>query len=530
MDPRNSPVDVPHMKLAKVGKDRDRKRGVAWLGARSASSFGGAGAGAGGAMGAGMSMSKLLMVLLVSGGASLGAWQMGNRLSAKSAAGAKPDAPRVFIDKGPRAYADASGVVKAERLIPNSLGYVNNDGLTDEQRAAKRAAEDAASRKAAEDARIQSDADAKKQAAEDARTASAPEPVAPGAPAAASALENAKKELAGGRFGGMSSSLGGGGALSGGAGLSGGISRSFGGMGGGGLGKGQDGVLSAFRNKAARPSLARTGARAHAASDRKGAAKEQLYATNVLSRGALAQRSVESVAAGADTAFAGSKDQGTKISGPGTGAGPQAGPVPTGNSDTSNQGGGAIDDSGSGGGGPACKDVNYEPDADGNCTKRTENPKGIDATPFKGELDLVAEILAGIAIASILLMGAKFLPPPYNLYATYALGTIIALAAITLIVMGAKIAVMEHGDYVTGGIIAAIGTFVGAMAVVTMGQATADAAALSEQAASDTFKIAGEQLAAPTPALASSVDSAAAASAVPGPIPLPSPEGLGLLV
>src|SRR5205823_3325397 len=133
----------------------------------------------------GMSLAKLLAILLISGTMTVGAWKVGGVLSGNAGAGGKPAGPKVFADKDSGKYADTSGAVKgAGNSIPNSLGYINNDGLTDEQRAAKKAAEDAAAAKAAADAKAQADADAKKKAADDAAAAAAANATPAAAPAA----------------------------------------------------------------------------------------------------------------------------------------------------------------------------------------------------------------------------------------------------------------------------------------------------------------------------------------------------------
>ncbi len=220
MDTQKSPiVDVPNLKLAKVGKDRDRKKaGGAWSGARAASSAfsgatGGAGmgvAGFGGLLTPGLSIAKILAMLLLSGGVIAGAMKLGMMSAANAAAAKSGDAPKVFADKD-ASKSDIAVFKGRKNSIPNSLGYVNNDGLTDEQRAAQKAAEDAAAAKAAADAQAKADADAKAKALADATAAGATP-----APAPVAAKEVPKVGLGGGKFGGMGS-LGSGGGGGGGA-------------------------------------------------------------------------------------------------------------------------------------------------------------------------------------------------------------------------------------------------------------------------------------------------------------------------
>ncbi|HXT00795.1 MAG TPA: hypothetical protein VN915_08995 [Elusimicrobiota bacterium] len=461
MDTQNSSVvDVPDLKLARVGAKREKKRGGAgWFGGRgAASAFSGA---AGGAGGAGMSLAKILTILLVSGGLSAGAWQLGNMMSGGSTTGNA--APKVFADKGgSQKYDDLSGVIKgSDRSIPNSLGYVNNDGLTDEQRAAKKAADDAAAAKAAADAQAKADADAKAKADADAKAASAtPDPTA----AAGDAAQGpAKPSLGGSRFGSMASSFGGGGGLSGGAGLSGGINRGFSSMGNMGN-KPQGGALAAFRTPtAAASSRASSPTRGH--SNAKGFAKQQLDMANGLSRTAAATGKSETASVGAATPFDNNASQGSVISGPGLGNGTQTGPADGGGSNNPSTGG-----SGPISGGAACANANFEPDASGNCVTTTAPPPGQDAAPYQGLLN-AAMILIGIvtvlSLVALMLSGTQYL----KTIALYFLGIVAALGA-AIAAIGVAIATMKHGDFMIGGILGVVGGFIAYSALASWGAAT----------------------------------------------------------
>ncbi|MFI5360637.1 MAG: hypothetical protein ACHQ49_01605 [Elusimicrobiota bacterium] len=495
MDTQNSSaVDVPNMKLAKVGTGRERKRGGAgWLGGRGAGSgfgaLGGAeaGAGAGGFLGTGMSLAKILAVLLVSAGVSAGAWKAGGMLAVSSATAGK-GAPKVFADKDSGKYADTSGVIKADHSIPNSLGYVNNDGLTDEQRAANKAAADEAARKAAEEAQRKADEDAKNKALADAKAAAA---AAPAAPAEAANSDSLKKGLTPGKFGGFSSSFGGGhgGGLSGGAGLSGGISRNFGSS--GDLGpKGQKGNLSAFAP--AKVASARAGAGGHSASGKN--AFGQLANTAATTRGASGTAQTETAATKAGSPFDGSNPGGSSIAGPGLGNGGATGPA---------DGGGSVNPGGGGGSnggpttpaGPACTQAGYQPDINGNCVP-ISTPTAVKDAPYQGLINAVM-ILMGIAAALSLLAVAL----RHTLWGTpWATAICLGIAAIGAVVsvMGIMIASMTHGDLVIGGIVGVIGAFISYSAIATMGMATTSTQLITGAARIAIASAVGEMLSAST--------------------------------
>src|SRR5258707_1356223 len=100
-------AEIPNFKLAKVGKEREPKRGGAgWWGAR------GAGSGFGGALGGsgvGMPLAKTLVMLAAVGVISAGAWQFGRVMGGGSVPGAGAS-DKIFADKGPRQAGDASDV------------------------------------------------------------------------------------------------------------------------------------------------------------------------------------------------------------------------------------------------------------------------------------------------------------------------------------------------------------------------------------------------------------------------------------
>ena len=468
MDTQDSSLlDAPHMKLAKVGKDRDRKRGGAgWLsGARAGSGFsgavGGAGAGMGGFMGTGMSLAKILMVLLVTAGVSAGAWKMGGMLANNSAADANTAPPKVFADKDSGKYADTSGVIKAENSIPNSLGYINNDGLTAEQRA-KKAADDAAAAaaaaKAEADAKAKADAEAKAKADADAKAAAT-------ADASAPAAGVPKIGLGSGKFGSFSSAFGGSGGLSGGSGMSGGIARNFAGMDGIGS-KGQKGDLSAFRN-ASKVATTKTATPTPGKSNAKGFAGRQLTDAYTGSRQALAAGTNESAAAGAGAPFDNNAGKGTTIAGPGVGNGTQTGPA---------DGGGGLNPGSGVGGGPISNPTScgngQQVDGNGNC-QNVSTPGGMNGAPYQS---LVNAVLLLLGVVTILTFMAKFMSKT-EFMKTYALQVCLLIAALGAIIamMGIMIMAMPHGDFVIGGIIAAVGAYVS----VTAFKALSDAGGIS---------------------------------------------------
>ncbi len=485
MDTQNpATVEIPNFKLAKVGKDRERKRGAAgWLsGGRGASGFGGAAGGAGAGGGAGLfglgtAATKALLTLLVSAIVSAGAWQYGKMVAAKYDVNQKGSASKLFADKDGGKYADTSGVIKDDNSIPNSLGYVSGstDGLTPEERA-KKAAEAEAARKAAEEAQKKADAEAAKQ------------PETPKSNVDANAVAESavpKKGLTPGKFGAFGASLGSGSGLSGGAGLSGGINRNFGAASGLGA-KGQNGALSAFRGSS-KPSSAAAPKALVSKSSAKGFAKRQLDNAFAQSRQATAAGKGETAASSAAAPFDNNPGGGNVIAGPGVGnttggnSGMASSPNPT------NTGGPTNDNSSNG---AACSSADYAPDQNGVCQKiATSAPKN-DA-PWQSLIKMAEILLAIIAVLAIVKLIVEKIPPygpvigQYIGYALIALGAIVTGLGIAIMAMG--------GDKMQGGIITAIGAFVTGMALWNSG-VLSSAAAVPNAAAGSSIQMAGDAL------------------------------------
>jgi hypothetical protein len=442
-------AEIPEFKLAKVGKGRERKRGgLAWFGARGA-----------GVAGSGMSLAKLLVTLLVVGGVSTAAWQMGSIFSVNTEVGARPADKKSYSDAAARKYDDLSGVIKTENSIPNSLGYVSgsSDGLTPEERA-KKAAADAAAAKAADDAQQKADANAQKNADD-------------GNPATADS-GGGKRHLSAGRFGGMRSSFGGGGSLIGGSGLAGGINGSFGGP---TLGaKVRGGPLAAFRA----PTKSQSSSVSHRAAGRssaKGFARQQLDGAAGASRQATGTSKSETASSGAASPFDASPAGGSVISGPGVGAGTSQGgadsiPSATGRS-------GPI----AGGATPACTN-GYEPDINGNC-QPISTPAAKNAAPYQWMIDAVKVLMGIVALLALYMLYLKYVAVPAAMTAAAAtLGAASpAIAALiaqitflghAILAVGALIAMMgvmiiaASGDIMMGGIITAIGGFIAASMLI----------------------------------------------------------------
>ena len=468
MDTQDSSIDAPHMKLAKVGKGRERKRGGAgWLsGARGTGSgfgaLGGAGAG-----GAGMSLGKILMVLLVSAGVSAGAWQLGGRLAGNSSSSSddKSAAPKAFASREPQKYADTSGVIKAENSIPNSLGFINNDGLTAEQRADKKAADDAAAAsaaKAAADAQAKADADAKAKALADAKAAATADASAGGG---AGAKEVPGKGSLGSKFGKLGSGFGSGGGLSGGAGMSGGIARNFGGGVDGSGGRGQKGSLGAMSNSATKVATTRSATPTARKSNAKGFLAPLQTVANMTGTASKAG-TAEGASSQAGTPFDNNAGRGTSIAGPGIGSGLQTGPSDGGGGLNPGNGGGPI------GGGGNCA-TGQQIDGNGNC-QNISSPTGMNAAPYQGLLNTVMLLLGIIAVLSMIAVALQ-----KTIWGTaWAMALILAIAAMGAVVaaMGIAIAAMPHGDFMIGAIVGVIGAYVAYSSIASMGMATSSAA------------------------------------------------------
>jgi hypothetical protein len=481
MDTQNSAVtDVPEMKLAKVGKGkRERKRGGAgWFGSKAGSGFsgalGGSGAGAAGVFGAagaegalgfgGMSLAKILLALLVGGGLSAGAWQIGKCFSGDQGGVGAPT-KKVFSDKGGQ-YADTSGVIKPENSLPNSLGYVSGslDGMTPEERAKKATAAAEAARKAAE-----ADEAARKAAdEEEARKAKDASPagrsaVDPGALAGLDAAQNGfGANRGGGRLGGGLSGLGGlnggRGAMAGGSGLSGGINQSF----GAGGQKGMGGSLASMRG-GSKPTTT-TGSRAALGKSKaKGFAKRQLDNAFTQSRQAVTAGKTETAASGAAVPFDGTNSGGgTSIGGgPGVTSG-------SGGGHGTADGGTPANSGGSGGGttsntntdpGPAC-DKGFNPNQDGVCVE-TKTEKAGGAPDYQWMIKLAQGLIAAVVILSLLCLAFK--GKAWFEAIAQAISVFIGILGVAIAALGIMI-MASSGDKVMGGIFIAIGALVAAVA------------------------------------------------------------------
>jgi len=438
--------DVPTFKLAKVGKDRDRKRGgAAWFnGGRGVGGLGGLGAGSEGAGGmfanlfGGMSLAKGALALLITGLLSAGAWQFGRMFSPTSA----PKGGKLFADKSSQKYSDTSDVVKGDNSIPNSLGYVSGslDGMTPEERA-KKAAEEEAARKAAEDA-------AKKKAEEDAAAAAAadkdkaPADATAGAAVGGSGAGMPSNPFSS-HFGGLSN------GLSGGAGLSGGIGQGFGGMGGGGLGsKGVNGNLSAMKAPAA-AATSRAAARPMTAASGKNLAFGQLKQASSASRSAAATSGDASAATASQPFDGGSNAGGTSIDGPGVGSGATSGSGVGGGANSPGDG-----PTGGGGGSTSCAD-GQETTANGCETVNT--PSGSNAEQSVTTMVEMAEammVLLAILAAIVLITEGKG-PLAFIAQAMKAI-----MVVMGIIIAGLGAAILMQGDTITGGIVTAVGAAV----------------------------------------------------------------------
>ncbi len=460
MDTQNqATMEIPNFKLAKVGKDRERRRGAAgWLnGGRGAgSAFGGAtgGFGAGGLLGAegglfGLSagLTKALLILLSSAAICAGAWQYGKMMSAKYNADQAGSGKKVFADKSASGkYDDLSGVIKEGNSIPNSLGYVSGsmDGLTPEERA-KKAAEAEAARKAAEEVQKKADEEAAKQAA-------ATPPSSPVDVNALAQAANAKAGLGSGKFGQFASGFGGGGGgLSGGSGLSGGIGRNFGGASDMGS-KAKSGAMSAFRTPARASSVSASRAPVPK-SNAKGFAKRQLANAITQSSQATAAGQGETAATSAAAPFDNNPGAGNAISGPGVGN--TAGGTPgTGSTPNTTNPSGSSTSNGSGSSGASCQS-GYAVDANGNCQQvATSGSK--NSASYQGLIDtakILMAVVAVLALIAIILDKLGYLAA----VAAYIKYVIMAIGAV---IMGLGVAILaQSGDMMIGGIVTAVGVF-----------------------------------------------------------------------
>lgn len=486
MDTHNSGVaEIPNFKLAKVGKDRERKRGGAgWLGARGAGSgFTGAVGGSGAAGVAGMGAVKTLIGLAIAASVSAGAWQFGRSFNPSVSAKAKPAVKRVFDSKDAQ-YADTSGVIKTETTIPNSMGYVSGslDGMTPEERAKKQAEEEAA--RVAEEAAAKKAAD--EQAKQDAAAPPASTAMDPATIASAMGGGKDKKALEAGKFGKLGSSLGGGlgGGLSGGSGLSGGINRNFGGGPELQAPKIKAGSMSAFRSPG-KPGYT-SGARAVTGTSKsKSFAKRQLDNAFAQSRQAMSAGKTENAAATAASAFDNNPGQGNVIAGPGLNNGAHQGTADGGTPNAPENSGGPLNsDSGA-----ACPS-GQAPDINGNC--QNINTSGTHKGADYQWMVTLAEVLLGvIAVLALICAFAKDLGITYE-YACI-IAKIIGVLGAAVSLLGIMI-LAASGDKIMGGILTGIGALVATVAFVWPETLTGPAPQVATKAAPMQFSAVGQHM------------------------------------
>lgn len=454
MDTNSAVAEVPNFKLAKVGKERDRKRGGAsWFGPRAGGfggALGGAGAGSGAGAGyfAGLAVLKTALIALLVGAVAAGAWEFGAHVGGGQDA-SRPKDKKLFDSKA-GSYADTSGVIKADNSIPNSLGYISGstDGLTPEERA-KKAAEEEAARKAAEDAQKKADEEAaakdKADASKAAEAAPAPAPSSAGMP-----------KLGQGKFGALSAGLGGGSHLSGGPGLSGGINGSFGGA--AGLGdkfKGQGGSMASMRN-ARKASMSTASKRAAGPSKSKGFAKRQLDNAFAQSRQATAAGKGETAAENAGAAFDNNPGQGSVIAGPGVGNGAGAGSSDSGGSLNPGNSGGPVAST------DPCSDSGMYVGPDGTCVNPNNGGGPKNDAPYQWMITLAEALLAIMMIFAVLCIACK--GKAWAEFVSDYASIIIGVLGGIICALGAAIIAMT-GDIMMGGIFAAVGGFCAATAL-----------------------------------------------------------------
>ncbi len=433
-------ADIPNLKLAKVGKDREKKRGgAAWLsGSASRGGFsaalGGQGGGSGflafleNALGArfALLLPKLLVAMLIS---SLGAGALVVGKSVKSAAQKNIVAlatPKPFLPKaaaGPKYNSSEQTGVADGR---GSVGMISEsyDGKTQAQRDADAAAAAKAQADAAAAAKAKADVDAKASVAppEQANALAGAPNIDPNALAAAAGAGAGGKGGKG--FGAFSTSLGG---ATSGAGLSGnfGFAKPMAsGLGGG----------NKIGNSTALPSMRASSSKTGSSLGRlknpgRGLAKAQLGRAAQLS-GAASRSSVpETMSQNASNAFhppISGSDQAISGSGAGTGgAGTGASSGPTQSGGGGGGGGGQGNPSlGGGGAGTNTQDIcdSIFPDggfvngSGGGCVcppgqdsqggNKCSSVHSDNATPWQGMVDM-AKIL--IILATILLAAAALM-------------------------------------------------------------------------------------------------------------------------
>ncbi len=462
--------DVPTFKVARVGKERKRKGGAfsflrggsgpraAWSGATGGSGAAGVGGGSAAALnGFGLTFSKTMIVIFATSVLGSGAI-LGGMLSASNSRPAAPTKPALFAQDKVKIEGDTSNLPSNANTIPNSMGFItgSKDGLTPEERAQK-AAEAAA---AAEAQRVADEEAAKKAEAEQTAANAAPDPNALLASAQADGKVAPGGTAFGKKIGAMSTTMGGGSALTGGAGMSGGVNRQFEAKTAPAVPKGAAGQITAMKGSS-RPAYSKSGNSKLAASQTKGFARKQLAHANAYSRRGAASSRGENAAADAGSAFDNNSSAGNIISGAGIGAGKGG----AGASDASINPNGT--DGGPTGGDPTmdCGANNYQT-ADGGCAPIKENG-GKDANPM---LTLISNVVMAMLLTIGVLAAIATVAGPYGMWMQpilMAMGAIIGLLGL---------AMMAMGDYVAGGIATITGAAVtylaaGSVPSLTIGQA-----------------------------------------------------------
>jgi len=459
--------EVPTFKVARVGKERKRKGGAfsflrggggpraGWTGATGGSGAAGLGGAAAVASPLGMSVAKVFMMIVATSLIGSGAVFVGTISGSKSGKAGAPEKPKLFAQV--KIEGDTTNLPSTSNSIPNSMGFVtgSKDGLTPEERAKKEA--DAAA--SAEAQRVADEEAAKKEAAENTAAAPAADPAALLASAQGDGAKGGGGTAFGKKFGAMSTSMGGGSALTGGSGLSGGVNRQFAPKTAPAIPKAASGQITAMKGTS-RPTYSKAGNSKLAASRTKGFARKQLAHANAYSRRGSSAGKGENAAADAGSAFDNNSSAGNIISGAGIGAGKGAnGGADATMNPNSDAGGGPT-----GEGAMDCGANNYQT-ADGGCAPIEENG-GKDANPT---LTLISNVVMGLLLAIGVIAAIAAASGPFGMWmqpVLVAMGVIIGLLGM---------AMMAMGDYVAGGIATLTGAAVtylavGAVPALTIGQ------------------------------------------------------------
>ncbi len=473
-------MDISNIKLIRVEKYRERKRGaLPWsggLGAASGATAAGAAYGPAGAVSNLLGLSSMLQgvaLLAVIGGVAATGWQLGKIASARvsssdeNKAGASP-----FALWEHRKPSGAPGDAESAGTRRSSIGLATMDGLTPQERA-KKAAE------AAEAQRLADEEAAKKEAAAAALEVDA---VDPAAQFAAAHANGGKKSVFKNSFGGLSvgagpssrmagsvtrtmdasslQKIGGGGGAAGGGGGGG----SDGGAGKSAAGIGSKGKMSASR-VSGQPSatngiMGKLGAKPrHAIGQLRKAGEYASAARGIGDRETATKASGESFdnnvspnkaigGSGGGVASQGA-GAGGGTNGSGSGAGGSSGPL------SGNSGGNSNSGSQYCGQGQAVF-------ADGTCGN-IATPNGTAMmTPWQPLVDLAKKLLMAISVLGILvLLFGKVVPWG----AAFAHICRRAMAVLGLIVTGLGMAIMAMGETMQGGILTALGAIIAIISI-----------------------------------------------------------------